>query len=581
VPESKVTAGPEPSRPGAAIVETGRSGSLSIVDFLTDGSLVALCDELGKLTGVTVWVCDSQGRRIVKTVAPPGWMLLDTPSDATAPHWLVPLRAAGQAIGSLEVVSKDGPPTPAARAMLDRTLPLLALTVEEVCERDLELEQRFKEITALYRLSGLLARAGGVDEILRIGLDSALDVLGLDAGSLVLLPDRAEGALDDSEQNLILKASRGLSREWLEDPAPVSRDRVFDKLALRGQSVVVEDLLTDERVQLLERTRIEGLRSFINAGLVFQDRPIGVIRLYARSPRLFTPDDQRLLQGIGQQLAVAVEQSRLLKLQEEDRRIQRQLQLAADVQGRMMPRVVPRLPRLELAARWLPSFELSGDFYDLFEKNSPEGTSLGIVVGDVVGKGIAAALLMSGVKSSLRAHAAEADRPEDVISRVNRDLFRDTLESEFVTLWFGVVDPATLELTYCSAGHDPVLIVRPRVDGGAPGHGGDAKPEVIELARGGMVAGIDPGQTYAAARHRLSPGDVLVACTDGVSDAMDFSGARFGRERVRRAARSAVAANPRATAPEVLERIFWEIRQFAGLARRTDDQTVVVMRVRD
>jgi sigma-B regulation protein RsbU (phosphoserine phosphatase) len=551
-------------------------GPLSIVDFLTDGSLVLLCDELSRLTGVTVKVRAAGGGRVVKTGAAPGWAVVNEPPGPGAGRWVVPLRAAGAEIGSLEV-EHDGPElSPAARAMLDRTLPLLAMTVEEVCERDLELERRFKEMSVLYRLSGLLARATSVDEMLRIGLDSALDVLGLDAGSLVLLPENAEKSstgLDENEQDLILKASRNLSREWLEDPAPVSRNREFDREALRGQSVIVEDLLTDGRVQLLERTRREGLRSFINAGLVFQDRPIGVIRLYARTPRQFTPDDQRLLRSIGQQLAVAVEQSRLLKLQEEDRRIQRQLRLAADVQGRMMPRVIPALPRLEVAARWIPSVELSGDFYDLFEKAAPSGApGLGIVVGDVVGKGIAAALLMAGVKSSLRAHAAETERVEDVASRVNRDLCRDTRESEFVTFWFGVVDPSTLELTCCSAGHDPVILVRPRAGG---------SPEVTELGGSGLVAGIEPGHVYTSTRHTLRPGDILVVCTDGVSDAMDFSGARFGRARVRRAAQSAASENPRATAAEVLERIFWEIRQFAGLAPRTDDQTVVVLRVRE
>jgi sigma-B regulation protein RsbU (phosphoserine phosphatase) len=566
---------PSPHDPHAP-PHVSAGATLSIVDFLTDGSLVSLCDELGRLTGVTVKVRDAQGRRVVRTSEPPGWKPVEEPLASGNASRLVPLRAAGVEIGALEVSIDAAEPTPAAKMMLERTLPLLALTVEEVCERDLELERRFKEMSVLYRLSGMLARATSVDEVLRIGLDSALDVLGLDAGSLVLLPENGESTLNESETGLILKASRNLSPEWLQDPAPVSRHRVFDTLALRGQSVIVEDLLTDERVQLRDRTKKEGLRSFINAGLVFQDRPIGVIRLYARTPRQFTPDDQRLLLSIGQQLAVSVEQSRLLRLQEEDRRIQRQLQLAADVQGRMMPRIVPRLPRLELAARWIPSFELSGDFYDLFEQPGPAGPSLGIVVGDVVGKGIAAALLMSGVRSSLRAHAAEHDQPQDVLARVNVDLCRDTLESEFVTLWFGVVDPATLELTWSSAGHDPVFIVRPR-----PGRAGKGPPEIVELAAGGMVAGLDPSQTYTAARHTLRPGDILVACTDGASDAMDFSGQRFGKARVRRAAQNALAENPRAAAPEVVERIFWEIRQFAGLARRTDDQTVVVLRVRE
>src|SRR6185369_7711707 len=195
---------------------------------------------------------------------------------------------------------------------------------------------------------------------------------------------------------------------------------------------------------------------------------------------------------------------RLLKLQERESRIQRQVQLAADVQQRMLPRRLPSLPRLDAAARYVPSFELGGDFYDFIELER----NLGIAIGDVVGKGIAAALLMSAVRASLRAHVQDIYHIDDVLSRVNAALCRDTLDNEFATLWYGVVDTEKLRFTYCSGGHEPPLVFR-AVKGRPP-----AAADIDELSIGGMAVGIDPTQRYQRGTYDLHPGDVILAYTD-------------------------------------------------------------------
>src|SRR6185295_6677226 len=153
-------------------------------------------------------------------------------------------------------------------------------------------------------------------------------------------------------------------RDWLECPLPLSKNRLFDRMALDGQVIVAEDLQTDDRILIPERAAAEGLGAALHAGLVFQNRPIGVIRLYSRRPRRFSDSDRRLLRSIAAQAAVAVEQARLLRVEREEQRVQRQIQLAADVQRRMLPDKPPDYPGLDLAARYLPSFELGGDFYD-------------------------------------------------------------------------------------------------------------------------------------------------------------------------------------------------------------------------
>lgn len=546
-------------------------GPLSITDFLTDGSLARLCEELTRLTGVHVALLDRTGRTISAGEGRRAWDIQESAeSIPPAPgDDRFPLRVSGETIGWLAV--SEGSPSLAtdARDRLEHVVTLVASAAAELCENGLELRHRLRELTVLYRLNALLTRTHDVSAILETALDSALDVLELDAGAIMLLPEDADGVLSEHEKDLVTAASRHLSREWLESPLPLSRDRVFDQLALRGETVVSEDVTKDPRVLIPERAAQEGLVSFINAGLVFQGRPIGVIRLYKRRKHEFGDWDRRLLKSIAQQAAVAVQQARLQRARKEERRIQRQVQLAVDVQRRMLPRTHPRIKGLDIAANYEPSYELGGDFYDFVDL----GGHLGVVVGDVVGKGIAAALLMSAVRAMLRAHAEDIYDLDEVVGRVNKAVCRDTLDHEFATLWYGVIDPGSLRLTYCSGGHEPPMIIH------VPSNRSPAAEDVSELAIGGMVVGVDPSQKYQRGIYELRRGDVLIAYTDGVTDALTFSGEKFGKHRLRATLLRLLSENPSATSKQLVDGVIWEIRRFVGLARRTDDQTIVVIRV--
>lgn len=575
-PPSGERAGDTPAPAAPPPAESGAGPRLSITDFLSDGSLVRLCEELSKLTGVRVDLLDARGRTI--RMSPTGWAVDESVPAAqlTDGAASVPLVVEERRIGVLRVLA--GQPTTGgteARQTLERAVALLASTTAELCEHELDLRHRVKEASALYRLSTMLPRATSVDRVLQVALELALDVLELDCGAVVLVPEDTEEIAElkgQSEEDLVYKASKGLSEEWLDDPRPLSKDRVFDRIAIGGELVISEDLSQDPRVFEPDRVAKEGLVAAIHAGMAFQERPIGVMRLYARSTRTFEESDKRVLRSIASQAAMAVQQARLLKMQDEDQRLQRQLQLAADVQRRMLPRFVPSSTKdyqnLDIAAKYIPSFELGGDFYDYIGLTG----HMGIVVGDVVGKGIAAALLMSAVRASLRAHAQGVYDLDEVISRVNIALCRDTLDNEFATLWYGVLDPIKLRLTYCSAGHEPPIIVR------VPDHRPPGLADIDELAVGGMVVGIDPSQRYQRAVYDMHPGDVLVAYTDGVIDTVNFDRQKFGKKRLRACILEILKTNPKATASDITEHIHWSLRQFAGLAPRFDDETIVVIR---
>ncbi|MEM8756241.1 MAG: GAF domain-containing SpoIIE family protein phosphatase [Planctomycetota bacterium] len=543
----------------------------TLIPFMTSGWLPHLCESLSTLAGRSVTLHDASGVRIAPSDTENGYTIEPAPRRPSPAGTLrAPILVEGRPIGELR--AEPRPDDPAADAELARAMETLAQGSAEVCAAAIGLGHRVREMSAMYRITSLLARATDLEAILGLALGSAVDALGLDAGSIVLFED--ENSPEADERGVQLKTSRGLSEAWLADPRPLSVGREFDYRAAHGEVVLVEDLRTDPRIIGVDRVEAEGVVGFVTCAMLIQGRAIGAIRLYDREPRLLDAAEQRLVRSIAEQAGLAIEQARLLELQAEDRKIQRQLQLAGDVQRRMLPTAMPAIEPFDVAARYVPSFDLGGDFYDVFAIGDRARPHLGFAVGDVVGKGVPAALLMASVRASLRAYAQEVYDLDEIVARTNRALARDTTESEFVTLWYGVADPQTRHLTYCAAGHEPPLIAR------VPEHRAPTTADIDELATGGMVLGIDPSQRYQRGHFDLMPGDVLVAYTDGITDARDFSDQRFGKRRLIASLVRILAEEPDASAETIIDRVFWHIRQFAGLSVRQDDQTLLVMRAR-
>ncbi len=550
----------------------------TITDFLTDGSLAALCEAATAFAGAPVTLRDPLGRTIV--AARPGfgqvagvsgraWAVRervagDGESPDGAPAWFAaPLSLSSGPIGELAILGGESggePPGVERPEDVRRFVTLLASIVSELCEREVQLRRRVDELEAMRRLSTLLAGAGETGALLHVAIRSAVELLGADAGTV--------RAFDESGKLLVLRAWHGLSPDYIAASVAVPADSVPDRAALTGDVVIIEDLLSETSAPNLDARRREGLVSMMAAGLVFGGRPLGVMRLFSKNKRRFSAAERGLFRAIAEQSATALASRRLLETERDHRRVQRQVRLAADVQKRLLPGRAPVVPNVQVAGRAIPSFELSGDFYDFIELNG----HLGVAVGDVVGKGVAAALLMAAVRSFLRAYAQDLYDLDEIVNRVNQALCRDTLDNEFATLFYGVLDPHRLRLTYCNAGHEPPIVVS-MTPGRAP-----ALSDLHELTTGGMAVGVDPAQRYQRGSFDLKPGDVLLAYTDGLPDTMSFDGEKYGKKRVRQALLDVLSAEPDATADKIADHLVWENRRFSGLNRRVDDTTLVVLR---
>jgi sigma-B regulation protein RsbU (phosphoserine phosphatase) len=364
--------------------------------------------------------------------------------------------------------------------------------------------------------------------------------------------------IDVEKDELVIKAVYNLSSEYLNKGTIHLSKAQIDRIALSAEGFeYVADMGTDPRVQYPQESVREGIVSMLSAGMRYKGKPIGVLRVYTEKQQAFSPLKIDLLKAVAAQAAAAIENARLLRESVQAAALEKQLQMAADVQQRMIPQSPPQLPGVDLASVYVPCFELGGDFFD-FIPFADE--NLGIAIADVAGKGVPASLIMASVRAFLRAQVDNVYYLYEVVRRINLMLCRDTKLGEFVTLFYGVLDAKNLRFTYTNAGHIPALVLR--------------EGKVIELAGDNMVLGVNPDEPYKQFLMDLKKGDLLLFYTDGLTDAANFEGARFGRQRVIEAFQKGGD-----TADIVAQNILWELRKFVGMAKRIDDVTMIVARI--
>jgi len=256
----------------------------------------------------------------------------------------------------------------------------------------------------------------------------------------------------------------------------------------------------------------------------------------------------------------------VLTLRDEVKRNQelaQSLERARSVQARMLPSKLPRVPGYDFHALFRSCEQVSGDFYDVFEIG---GGRLAIVIGDVSGHGLEAALVMGMVKKAFNVRAKEDISAAAVMRKVNADIFPDLKQGTFITAAFAILDPARNSLAFARAGHNPALLLRASTG------------EVQSVAPAGMMLGIDRGPRFdralEQAKIELAPGDLLVQYTDGVTEAMDPADQEFGLARLT----EAMARAARSSAAAVTTEIVSSVERFAGPRRQEDDITLVVVR---
>ena len=304
------------------------------------------------------------------------------------------------------------------------------------------------------------------------------------------------------------------------------------------------------------------VRSELVVPLLLQDRLIGVLDLESTKLHAFTAEHERLLNIFGSYIAVALENARLFEeARENQARLQSDLETAREIQRQLLPSGAREVPGLDLATAYVPARELGGDFYDLL----PYGVGrLAVAVGDVSGKGTAAALYGSLAIGILRELVQDREAsPSEMLTLLNGRLLAARLDARFIAMQFAIYDAALRELTIANAGGTLPLLI----------HDG----QVSELNVGGMPLGLLPEADFDEVRLPLTPGDIVVFASDGIHEAMNKDQEEFGIERLKAIL---AAVNPEDPGYTVAQRIVKATDEHTGKGRAPhDDRTLVVLRV--
>ncbi len=526
-----------------------------IADFFNSKTLQLMQETFTTVVGTQVSICAPDG----EPVLPNG-----DRADEKRLYLNVPLRLEGDVIGML--VMHDPPPVAVAaeRSMVGLPgapapkwitdfLKLMAAMLSSLCKRQRAVRLRVEELSTMYRLTAEFTGQRELKSILATVTDTVVQLLEAQACTIRLLSD--DGA------HLEIQAANIIDDDRLvRAPIRLQDSKIDQEVISTKRMLYIPDLERDSRVLFPEGAKAEGLVSALCTPLVYRGVALGVLRTYKNEPHRYDRFEHALIYAIAAQAAAAIVNARLYQQAVTAANMRRQINLAAEVQRQMFPAGEPQLPGFDIAAIYVPCFELGGDFYDFIDQ---PGGGVGVAIGDVVGKGIRASLLMASTRSALRAHAANVHEIPAILASMNRGLCEESAPCDFVTMFYGVIDPDKMSLTYANAGHTPPLLYR--------------KQEYSRLTAGGGVLGVAADWQWQEGTVALRPGDTVLIFTDGLVEAMDFHEEAFGIDRINQAVLAGLADGR--NAHDILQHVLWEMRRFAGLQTRLDDLTMVAIKV--
>ena len=404
------------------------------------------------------------------------------------------------------------------------------------------------ELSVLNELAREIGASQNSQEVMQTVISRSLRAVNAEQGVITLSP-----RLKDGEPTTLVRsmASTGEGKPYIVDMA------LLGWMQLNKTPLLIFEPQKDSRFRGVVWN--ENIKSLVCVPLLIKSELTGILTVFnKRGGEVFTDEDVRLLAILASQSAQVVENARLHEEEHNFIRLQEELRLAADIQSSLLPKTHPEIEGYDIKGYSLPAHSIGGDYFDFIRRDDQH---LAICLGDVVGKGITAAMVMSNMQATIRGQARPDSSPAACLTLANTLLYHSTSANKFATLFYGQLHVHSHEFYYANAGHNRPMLF--------PSTG-----EVVELQTAGLPLSVIEHETFQEDHIAIQRGDVLVIFSDGITEAMTRDDHEFGEERLR----NAIQKHIQDSAQDIIQAIIAAINDFVGDAKQTDDMTLVVLK---
>ncbi|MBD3226184.1 MAG: SpoIIE family protein phosphatase [Caldithrix sp.] len=408
------------------------------------------------------------------------------------------------------------------------------------------------EMGALHEISRVIDSKENIDSILSYILQRAMDLLKAEAASLMLKIEETNElefkvvfgpAASQKIKPFRLKVGQGISG-WVAD---------------HGKPILIPDAYADQRFDpsFDQKTGFKT-KSYLCVPMIYKSRIYGVVTLLNRlDGRPFNENDQELLTTFASQAALAIENTQLLQTAIEKERIDKELQVAAEIQRLLIPDQLTNIPDMDIAATYIPCKSVSGDYYDVIKINDNQYV---FIVADVAGKGIPGAMLVSNMSAMLKTYLEHSTNLKVIVERLNTRIMLNTTDDRYITFFIALYNVKDKTLTYINAGHNPPLLI-------------DHQQNVTRLKKGGIFIGC-LNWTYEQETINIPDNSLLILYTDGLIEAMNSKEEEFGEDKLI----GILKDNRTAKSDKIQKKIIKAIYEHVGNTSFEDDFTLILAR---
>jgi len=427
----------------------------------------------------------------------------------------------------------------------------LVIDLEQNTKR---LQQMITEITTLHEITRALDSGQNLDALLFYIMEKCKLLMNSEATSLMLvIPETNE---------LEFKIVLGPKSEEVKPFRLAIGKGIAGWVAKTGKPVLITDAYADDRFDpSFDKRSGFVTRSMLCVPMVYKNKIIGVMTVLNRMDQFsFTENDQVLLTIFASQAALAIENAKLLLEAIEKERLQKELQVAAEIQNLLIPQKLPKIKNLDISATYLPCQDISGDFYNIIPLGNKK---FAFIVADVSGKGIPGAMVVSNMQATLRAYLEQSDDLLNIVSKLNICTINQTTDDRYIPFFIGIYDENEMTLEYINAGHNPPSLHYTK------------NKKINKLKMGGIFIGFLPFE-YTSDKVQLNSGDILVLYTDGLIEAMNENEVEFGEENVI----NIIKKNSKSTSKIIQNTLIEEVKKHISDKKLDDDFTLVVTKIK-